>query len=81
MVDHRGQPSTPISPWKREPPRKCGKHFATGRFSFDDCVFLQGHKKNLMVWLNFETYLLPLVMDPECQALTLNRLVQMYQTI
>ena len=26
-----------------------------------------------MVWLNFETYLLPLVMDPECQALTQNR--------
>ena len=67
MVDHRGQPSTPISPWKCEPPRKCGKHFATGHFSFDDCVF--------------ETYLLPLVMDPECQALTQNRLVQMYQTI
>ena len=37
-------------------PKECGKHFAAGRFSFDDCVFLQGYKKNLIVHLNINYY-------------------------
>ena len=42
-------------------PKKCGKHLVAGHFSVDDCVFLHGHKKNLMVGLNVNFYMFAII--------------------